>query len=394
MGIALKTVLELVGPLDDAPGAGTARERFRNYLRTQVDEPGQLRDYMQECLAAKGPQYSRALQDLVNRAGELLGFDVDYGLYTGGPGKIAFDGFWKSLSENTYVVVEVKTSEDYPTEIHKLVGRVDRLIAQGAIPSWEEAFGLFVVGRPNPRTKEIARAIRGERRTQQLRVIDIDALLSLVELKTDHNVSHPDILHFLRPAEPDMSPLVDLIMTLVSETQAEGSAGLRTDMATGSLVGTASVTAQPRAGARYWITPVKCDDEASTLQRIKALLSRRVYAFRDTARARAQISAGDWICFYAAGTGVVAHAQVKRAAERSGHPVIAGLEEFPWIIELDNVHEYYDRPVVLDEKLRSRLEAFTGKAGRSWGWFVQTTGPVSARDFALLTRSQPAGGST
>ncbi len=74
MGIMLKELLELVGQLDDAPGASAARDRFRNYLREQVREPGQLRDYVEECLAAKERKYSRALQDLVNRAGELLGF--------------------------------------------------------------------------------------------------------------------------------------------------------------------------------------------------------------------------------------------------------------------------------------------------------------------------------
>ncbi len=386
MGIMLKELLELVGQLDDAPGANAARDRFRNYLREQIREPGQLRDYVEECLAAKERQYSRALQDLVNRAGELLGFEVDYGFYTGAPGRNSFDGFWKSPSENAYIVVEVKTSEDYSIEIRNLVGRVDRLIGERRIPSWEEAFGLFVVGRPNPKTNEIARAIRGERRTQQLRVIDADALVSLVELKTDYGVDHRQILELLRPAEPNLSPLVDLIMTLVSEAQAEESVEPVTGATTAGQVA-AAPTAAPANAPQYWITPVRRDDETATLERIQTLLSHRVYAFRETARARSRIRAGDWICFYAAGVGVVAHAQVKTAPEKRKHPVITNLEEFPWLIELDNVHEYYDRPVVLDEKLRSRLQSLAGRAGGSWGWFVQTTNPVSAHDFALLTRS-------
>jgi len=75
----LEQVLELVGDLDDAPGEKTPRERFRRFLSQNLTSVGAVRDYVEECLRSSGEQYNRALQDLVNHLGRLLGFDVTCG---------------------------------------------------------------------------------------------------------------------------------------------------------------------------------------------------------------------------------------------------------------------------------------------------------------------------
>jgi len=77
MHISLKEILALVGNLDDAPAADSARERFRKFLASNVREVGELRDHIEECLRTSGDQYNRALQDLVNFLGRFIGFDVD-----------------------------------------------------------------------------------------------------------------------------------------------------------------------------------------------------------------------------------------------------------------------------------------------------------------------------
>jgi hypothetical protein len=77
MATSLAEILELVGSLDDAPGTDTARERFRAYLKTKIRSVSDLREYVEACFRESGDQYNRALQDLVNRLGELLGFEVD-----------------------------------------------------------------------------------------------------------------------------------------------------------------------------------------------------------------------------------------------------------------------------------------------------------------------------
>ena len=79
MSITLTEILDLIGKLDDTPGQDTARERFRWYLDKNLTAPGQIRDYVEECLRNTGDQYNRALHDLVNYVGKFLGFDTSSG---------------------------------------------------------------------------------------------------------------------------------------------------------------------------------------------------------------------------------------------------------------------------------------------------------------------------
>ena len=65
MAISLTQILSLVGKLDDTPGDDTARERFRQYLKENVKNAVNIRDYVQECISISGDQYNRALQDLI-----------------------------------------------------------------------------------------------------------------------------------------------------------------------------------------------------------------------------------------------------------------------------------------------------------------------------------------
>ena len=44
MSITLNQILALVGKLDDSPGDDTPRERFRRFLKENVNEGGQVRD--------------------------------------------------------------------------------------------------------------------------------------------------------------------------------------------------------------------------------------------------------------------------------------------------------------------------------------------------------------
>jgi hypothetical protein len=50
MSMTLNQILALVGKLDDSQGEDTPRERFRRFLKENVDEVGQVRDYIEEYL--------------------------------------------------------------------------------------------------------------------------------------------------------------------------------------------------------------------------------------------------------------------------------------------------------------------------------------------------------
>jgi hypothetical protein len=219
MSISLNQILDLVGKLDDSPGDETPRERFRQFLKKSVLEVGQIRDYVEECLRISGDQYNRALQDLINHLGYFLGFEVTFGRYQGVPGQIGFDGHWKSPT-GFHIVVEVKTTEVYAVKTATLVGYVDGLISEKRIPSWDNALGLYVVGRPDPEIKQIENAIVAERRTDRLRIIYVESLLSLAEIMSDYGISHEDILAVIRPSGPTIDPVVDLMARLVTEPKA------------------------------------------------------------------------------------------------------------------------------------------------------------------------------
>lgn len=381
MDITLKQILSLVGKLDDSGGDESARERFRRYLKENVTQTGQLRDYIEDCLRNSGSQYSRVLQDLVNHLGHFLEFDIAFGRYQGVSGKIGFDGHWVSPT-GFHIVVEVKTTEAYSTKTAALTGYVDGLISEKQIPSWDLALGLYVIGRPDPDVQQIENAILAEKRTRQLRIISVDSLLSLAEMMDEYDVGHEDILAVIQPSTPTIDPIVELMAGLVAQPNAE------------ELSQKESPATEPEVAiggeAAYWLTPVASDEEQRAEEVIQTLVSEeQIYAFGERTPGRKHIKPGDWICFYAAGNGVVAYARITSTPEKNPHPKVRDSKRYPWVFSLDCPHLYLDDPVVIDAELRTHLEAFGGRdPSKSWAWFVQATRNISEQDFKVLTRQQ------
>lgn len=383
MGITLKQILDLVGKLDDTPGDETPRERFRAFLKTNVQEVGQLQDYVQECLTNSGDQYSRALQDLVNHLGHFLGFEVTFGRYKGTQDEIGFDGHWQSPT-GFHVVVEVKTTEVYPIKVTKLIGYVDHLIEQGKIPDWNHTLGLYVVGRPDPEIKQLENNIIAhmtrEGNARPLRIISVESLLSLAGMMSEYEVSHEDILTILRPSGPRIDFIIDLMARLMSQRELEPSF----HEAVQEEVQDKKEKSELEA---YWLAPVRSNNEQTAEEVIQNLVGdEKIYAFGERTPGRRQLKPGDWICFYAAGRGVVAHARVKTFPEKKFHPKLREPEKYPWVFSLHKVKLYLDEPVVINSDLRNRLDAFRGRdPSKSWAWFVQATRRITEHDFKLLT---------
>ncbi len=378
MSISLKQVLDLVGQLDDSRGEDSPRERFRSFLKENVNEVGQIRDYVRDCLATSGDQYNRALQDLVNHIGRFLNFEVTFGRYRGIQGEIAFDGHWISPT-GFHIVVEVKTTDVYAVNTAVLVGYVDELISKQEIPDWDHALGLYVIGRPAPEIRQLENAVIAEKRTNQLRIISVESLLSLAEIMTQYDVSHEDILGILRPSRPTIDPVVSLMASLVA--QREVPEPEEEQMPTEEL----PTEAEP---AYCWLTPVKSDEEQTAEEIVQTLVGQEgIYAFGERTPGRRHLKAGDWICFYATTNGVVAHAQATSSPENRRDPRVRDPEKYPWVFQLDDAELYLDDPVVIDASLRSELDAFEGRdLNKSWAWFVQATRRISQHDFNILTR--------
>ncbi len=256
MGIALKLneILELVGKLDDAEGNETPRERFRRFLQQNVREVSQIQDYVEECLRNSGDQYNRALQDLVNHLGRFLKFDVTFGRYKGINGKIGFDGHWQSPI-GFHIVIEVKTTDVYAIKAATLVRYVDELISEKCISSWDNALGLYIVGRHDSELRQLENAIIAEKRTNQLRIISTKSLLSLVEMMNEFKIVHEEILALLRPSGPKIDSIVDLMARIVAEHRSEKLLELEKEFLDQEQPSESEIV--------YRITPIKSDEKGT-----------------------------------------------------------------------------------------------------------------------------------
>lgn len=216
--IDLTTLLELVGNLNDSTDKGSASDRFRNYLQSNVSRWAEAREYIEEALKHPGDQYNKALQDLINHLGHLLGFDVSFGRYRGVRGQVGYDGLWQSPS-GWSIVVETKTTDVYTIRTDTLLGYVNSLVSDGRISGVEQAVGLYVYGRFDRHTNQLENAIAIENRRNQLRVVSVPALLGLLELKQEYGLSHDSILGLLLPAPIRIDPIVELIRGVVAQEQ-------------------------------------------------------------------------------------------------------------------------------------------------------------------------------
>lgn len=140
-------------------------------------------------------------------------------------------------------------------------------------------------------------------------------------------------------------------------------------------------------GVTYCLTPVMSTKQESNKECIRRLVvENRMYAFSKTTPQK-NLKPGDYICFYASGTGVIAHAKVKTSPKLQPSQIVRDSAKYPYTFELEDISHYPDNPVILDVELRKQLDAFKGKdAQANWGWFVTPTRWVTEHDFKLLTR--------
>jgi hypothetical protein len=397
MPSSLDVVLDLVGTLDDTPGEDTAQERFRSYLSREIDEVGHVRDLIEECLRESGPQYARALQDLVNYVGHFLGFDVEHGRYKGTTNDIGHDGLWLN-PDGFYVVIETKTTDQFHIKTSALTGYVNELISEQRVPDWESAMGLYVIGDPDPEVNQLENSIIAESKTDQLRIISIDALLSLAELLSKYDVTHEDALAVLRPSGPSIDPIAKLMARIVAQEQVrqEVKEKRTEDEQEGEKTPTPDSKTErqpvPDEKRSYWLTPVS-DKEGMTPKEViyRLVGEKQVYAYGKRTPGRKDLAPGDQIAFYATGEGVVAHAEVAsrpdKKANPSNHLPTPDAEEYPYIFRLRDPTLYLKQPVVIDQNLRGELEAFEGRdLSKAWSWFVQSSREVSEQDFKMLTK--------
>jgi hypothetical protein len=189
---------------------------LRQYL-SQVPSD-QLAAYAEHCLSDAFPKSGFVLQDVVNELGRRLDYEVENGRYQGAVGGIGFDGIWRG-PEQSDVVVEVKTTDAYRIPLNTIAAYRDKLRAANRVDP--NASILIVVGRED--TGELEAQVRGSRHAWDMRLISVDALLTLVKLKesTEAGVTGAKIRSILVPVEyTRLDGLVDVMFTAAKDVEA------------------------------------------------------------------------------------------------------------------------------------------------------------------------------
>jgi hypothetical protein len=139
----------------------------------------------------------------------------------------------------------------------------------------------------------------------------------------------------------------------------------------------------------YWMVSVQSEGLQTAETVIEMLVGEeRMFALSNKGSTKSAVKPGDWICLYASGKGVVAHARVKSVPERKVHPKV-DYRRYPWLVSLEERYLYLSHPRVINTALRSHLDAFhTREPAGQWSWFVQRARRVSRHDFTMLTRQE------
>lgn len=220
-------IVQLVG----AAGDGQLRDgsecsmELRAFLREVQTE--YLRRYADHCLTESFVKSGQVLQDIVNEIGRRLDFEVVNGRYAGVTNAIGNDGLWRS-SEGHDLVVEVKTSTAFRIQLDTIAGYRDALRQTEALSRSNSM--LVVVGRDD--TGELEAQVRGSRHAWDMRLISVDSLFRLLEIKesTEEDETARKIRGVLRPVEyTRLDALVDVLFTTAKDAEDATSDAVEPD---------------------------------------------------------------------------------------------------------------------------------------------------------------------
>jgi hypothetical protein len=189
---------------------------LRQYLSQVSSE--KLSEYADYCLITKFDNNGKILQDVVNEFGRRLDYDVTNGRYQGSHNSIGNDGLWLS-PEGHHLVVEVKTTDAYSISVDTIAKYRKSLRDLQEIN--EENSMLLVVGRYD--TGQLEAQVRGSRHAWDMRLISVDSLVKLVNLKekTEDEGTSTKIRSILVPMEyTRLDGLIEVMFTTAKDVES------------------------------------------------------------------------------------------------------------------------------------------------------------------------------
>jgi len=203
------------GQVKDGNNASTEFREFLSNISSNL-----LIKYANQCLENSFNGSGFALQDIVNQVGARLGFEISYGRYRGTSGQIGYDGLWKFPSGHT-IIVEVKTTDAYRIDLNT-VANYRKLLTINETVAEQESSILIIVGRKD--TGDLEAQIRGSRHAWDMRLISVDALMSLMKLK--ENVEDPKTIQkihdILIPREfTKLDEIIEIVFSTAEDVKDE-----------------------------------------------------------------------------------------------------------------------------------------------------------------------------
>ena len=146
---------------------------------------------------------------------------------------------------------------------------------------------------------------------------------------------------------------------------------------------------EPTAGVNFYLFPASEHDSFSGMDHLKAWLGSGMWGLWPSTPFRRAVKPGDQCCFYAAGEGVVATAEITATADqevpRESWPGRTAWSANTYALPLRDI-EWLPQPIQITRELRQSLDAFEGRASSArWGWLVQGTSGLTEHDFHILT---------
>ncbi len=349
--VSLVDLLTLVGHLDDAPGAETARDRFRHYVTTRIASVAGVRDLLRQCQESLGDQPARARQDLVVAMGRFLGFDVAFGPYARA-GAEAPAGQWVSRA-GVRLAIEVRSERTLDTDVTGLARSLAAMGARDAGPRW---MGLTVL-TPFYVLRRPLEELLARREPRDIRSVSMESLLWLGEAAGAGRLEHEEVLRILTSG-PDSNFMIDLMRRLSTRRSPPPVGIAAVPAPPPATPGPPRLTIVSRTEAepgRCWAAILTPDEAATPEQMLQQVVRlRRVIGVSRDGGTHAEARIGDRICLIVPGTGVAGHA-VLAAAIAASAGIIRGADRFGAVFRLSDVVIYAAPHPVRDLEARRIL---------------------------------------
>jgi hypothetical protein len=193
------------------------RARFRRHLRAGGVDLTSLGDW----LARAAPQIELdqearlAAEEIANRLGEILGFDVARDDDAGA-------GIWTSPTGVT-IVVRIVSTAGVPAQLQSLSQLRDRRLAGSGDPA-NKLSALAIVCGSQVDWRRIEDAVRLRRALESGRLASADAVLALAGLRERRVLAHVDAVTLLRPQPARADAMIELVTRYAALGSERGDA--------------------------------------------------------------------------------------------------------------------------------------------------------------------------